>query len=102
VLVLQGAKKRLATRSSFFYLHPFSISFEKEPIVIDGKSERKFFEKIKAAKERQRMFYEILIKRAKLSLKEIKALQEKIIFAQKAKEIGLIDGIIEEEFKIPF
>lgn len=96
VAILQGAKKRLATKHSFFYLHPVAISFEREPITVDKMAEKKFREKLKAAKERQRFIYEILIKRTGRSLKEIKAKEEKIIFAQEAKDFGLIDEVIEE------
>ena len=105
VVILQGAKKRVATKGSFFYLHPIAISFEKEPIIIDGKAEKKFKEKLRGSKERQKFVYEILMKKTERSLVEIKRKEEKIMFAEEAKEFGLIDEVIEEEsleeYKIP-
>lgn len=97
VVILQGAPKRVATKSSFFYLHPISISFEKEPIVLDEKTEEKFKDKLRGAKERQKFLYDILIKKTGRSLKEIKEKEEKLMFAKEAKEFGLIDEVIEEE-----
>ena len=96
VVILQGAQKRVATKRSFFYLHPISISFEKEPIVIDEKAEEKFKDKLRGVKERQKFLYDILIKKTGRSLKEIKEKEEKLMFAEEAKEFGLIDEVIEK------
>lgn len=97
VAILQAAKKRLATEHSFFYLHPLSIIFKKEEIAIDEKTEERFRNKLRGVRERQKFIYDILIKKTGRSLKEIKAMEEKVTFAKKAKELGLIDEVIEEE-----
>jgi len=100
VIVLQAGKRRLATESSFFYLHPLVVTFEKEPIAIDERAEEKIKEKLRGARERQKIVYDILVKKTKLSLEDIKAKENKIIFAKEAKELGLIDEILPEEYKI--
>lgn len=105
IVILQGASKRVATKHSFFYLHPIAISFEKKPIIIDEKAEERFREKLRGAQERQKFIYEILMKKTGHSLEEIKAKEVKLMFAEEAKEFGLVDKIIEEEeaekYKIP-
>ncbi|MGB9598847.1 MAG: ClpP family protease [Minisyncoccales bacterium] len=96
IAILQASKKRLMTNHSFIYLHPVSIYFREEEIILDEKTEGQLIEIVKGARERQKFIYGILMKRTGLSLKEIKALEGKIIFAQKAKELNLIDEIIEK------
>lgn len=97
VVILQGAKKRVATKGSFFYLHPVSIGLERERIVIDEKAEEKFKRILRGAQERQKFLYDILIKKTGRSLKEIKEKEEKLMFAKEAKEFGLIDEVFDEE-----
>lgn len=105
IIILQGAKKRVATKHSFFYLHPISVGLEKERIVIDEKAGEKFKRMLRGAQERQRFIYDILVEKTGHSLKEIKEKEGKLMFAKEAKEWGLIDEIIEEgaieEYKIP-
>lgn len=100
VIILQGAKKRFATESSFFYLHPLAVSFEKEPIIIDEGAEERIKDKLRGARERQKIIYNILIKKTNRTLEEIKAKENKIIFAKEAKEFGLIDEVLPDDYKI--
>ena len=100
VVVLQGAKKRFATESSFFYLHPLAVSFEKEPIVIDERAEERVKDKLRGAEERQKIIYNILIKKTNRTLEEIKEKENKVIFAREAKELGLIDEVLPDDYKI--
>lgn len=105
IVILQAAKKRWATKHSFFYLHPISIGLEKERIVLDEKAEEKFKEKLRGARKRQEFIYDILVKKTGHSLEEIKAKEGKLMLVKEAKEFGLIDEAIEEgaiaEYKIP-
>ena len=96
VVILQGAKKRLMTKHSFIYLHPISISFEKEQFAIDEKTEERISDRLKGTRARQKFIYDIIAKKTGRSLEEIKAKEEKLILAEEAKKLNLIDEIVEE------
>jgi ATP-dependent Clp protease protease subunit len=100
IVVLQAAKKRLATRHSFFFLHPISIDFGK--IVFDEKIYKKIREALERGRKRQELIRQILAKKTNKTPQEIQLLEkeEKMITAEKAKELGLIDEIDDGEYKI--
>ena len=100
VVILQAAQKRLMTKHSFIYLHPIAISFEKEQFAIDEKTEERIIDRLRGTRARQKFIYDVLIKKTGLTLEEIKAKEGKLIFANEAEKIGLIDEVIEE-YKIP-
>jgi ATP-dependent Clp endopeptidase proteolytic subunit ClpP len=96
VAILQAGKKRLMTEHSFIYLHPVSIYFEKEVFVLDEKTEERFKDRLTATRARQQSLYKIIGERTGLSLEEIKKKEGKIIRADEAKKLGLIDKVIKE------
>jgi len=96
VAILQASQKRLMTKYSFIYLHPVSIYFQKEEFAVDKNTKARFIDRIKGTRERQRFLYDIITKRTGLSLEEIKAKEGRVIFAKKAKELNLIDEVLEE------
>ena len=100
IVILQAAKKRLATRHSFFLLPPISIDFGK--IVFDEKIYKKIRETFERGRKRQELIRQILAKRTSKTLQEIESLEkeEKMITAERAKDLGLIDEIIDEQYKI--
>ena len=96
VVILQAAQKRLMTKHSFIYLHPISISFEKEQFAVDEKTEERIIDRVRGTRRRQKFIYDAIIKRTGLSLEKIKGKEGKIIFAKEAKEMNLIDEVIEK------
>ena len=96
VAILQAAQKRLMTKHSFIYLHPISIYFEKEEFAVNEKTKERFIDRLEGTKARQKFIYDIIIKRTGLNLEKIKAKEGKLIFADEAKEMNLIDEVIEE------
>jgi len=96
VVILQAAQKRLMTKHSFIRLHPISISFAKEQFAIDEKTEERIIDRLKGTRARQKFIYDVLIKKTGLTLEKIKTKEGKLIFADEAKKMGLIDEVIEE------
>jgi len=100
VVILQAAQKRLMTKHSFIYLHSISISFEKEQFAIDEKTEERISDRLRGTRARQKFIYDAIIKKTGLALEQIKAKEGKLMFANEAKKIGLIDEIVNGEYKI--
>jgi ATP-dependent Clp protease protease subunit len=99
IVILQATKKRLATRHSFFFLHSISIDFGK--IVFDENIDKKIREVLERGKKRQELIRQILARRTSKSLQEIESLEKegKMITAERAKELGLVDEIVDGEYK---
>lgn len=97
VAILQAGERRLMTRHSFIYLHPIRIYFSEQEFPLEEKTKRELIDIVRAATARQKFIYDIIIKKTGLTLKEIKAQERKIIFAEKAKKLNLVDEIIEKE-----
>jgi ATP-dependent Clp protease protease subunit len=100
IVILQAAKKRLATRHSFFLLHPISIDFGK--IVLDERIYQKIKKDLIRGRKRRAMVHQILMKRTKRTLEEIKTKEkeERMMTAEEAKEFGLIDEVLPDDYKI--
>ena len=96
VVILQTAQKRLMTRHSFIYLHPIAISFEKEQFAIDEKTEKRIIDRVRGTRRRQKFIYDAIIERTGLTEEKIREKEGKIIFAKEAKEMNLIDEVIEK------
>jgi len=88
------------TKHSFIYLHSISISFEKEQFAIDEKTEERISDRLRGTRARQKFIYDAIIKKTGLALEQIKAKEGKLMFANEAKKIGLIDEIVNGEYKI--
>ena len=96
IVILQAAHKRLMTSHSFIYLHPIAISFEKEQFAIDEKTEERIIDRVRGTRRRQKFIYDAIIKRTGLTEEKIREKEGKIIFAKEAKEMNLIDKVIEK------
>lgn len=99
LVVLQGCKKRVATKHSLFFTHFISHSIK---FILDEDFEKKISAFIEEGKRNQQYFEEILSQRTGKTVDKIKELMKggeetrKILSSQEAKEIVLIDEVVEE------
>ncbi len=93
-VVLQGCSKRQAYKDSYILLHNLNINEVPEFLGVTDEKERE--EIIKRGMKDQELIYKILTDRTGRSMQEIglKSREERPMYAEEAKEFGLIDEVI--------
>lgn len=95
-VILQGCRVRKALKHAQILIHNGSISLDKKVDEIQEDSERVIREAIEASIKRRAFMYEIYAEKTGKSVEEIKKIcsADKAVFAEEAKQIGLIDEVI--------
>lgn len=103
LVVLQACQRRVATKHSSFLCHfvRYSARFP-----INNGFEKKLKSRVEKARASQKYFEDILSERTKLSREEIVKLMKEgesvgEISAERAKDLGLIDEVVEKYEEAP-
>lgn len=88
VIILQGCKKRKSTKHCRFHIHPISTTLLK---LGNEKAIKKALEE---GRKTQNYIYQILSEKTRKTISEIKRKENQNLWAEEAKELGLIDEVI--------
>ncbi len=100
--ILQACRKRYATMNSQFLCHRLVTTVKLDLSDSDERLRTKFELRIEKARESEKRIKNILAQRTGQSLEEIEKMIERgehtiPFFAPEAKELGFIDGFVEDE-----
>lgn len=95
-VILQGCKIRKALKHAQILIHNGSISIDKKVDEIQEDSEKVIREAIESSVKRRALMHAIYAERTGRSVEEIQkiCIADKAVYAEEAKEIGLIDEVI--------